>query len=65
MSSHDDQTDPGAPNYSTDTSPTDTRAPSRRFQPITQDDDDEESATESGTVRRNRPPAISTDTDYG
>ena len=58
---------------STDTSLTGTRSPSKRFEPITRDNDngDEEESSEtpgrSGTVRRKRPPAISTasSTNYG
>ena len=66
MSSDDESKRPTAHNASTDTSPADTQLPSRRFESITHDDD-EESMTTTGTVRRNRPPAISTtgSTIYG
>lgn len=69
----DDNTlpNPSAHIHSTAASPTDTRAQPRRFEPITQgrddDDDDEESTRMTGTVRRNRPLAISTSSgdNYG
>ena len=66
MSQASDSTGLGPSNVSTDVSPTDTRNPSRRFESITHDDD-EETATTTGTVRRNRPPAITTDSvqNYG
>ncbi|KAL9126162.1 MAG: hypothetical protein Q9217_004742 [Psora testacea] len=65
MSSKPDQPPPEKHKGSDDTdetSPTDTRAPTRRFEPITRDDDEEEveSPRPTGTVRRSRPPAIST-----
>lgn len=61
MSTKLDTSDPATEeNESNSTSPTNTRAPPRRFQPITHDEDDDRS-TGTGTVRRNRPPAISTD----
>lgn len=65
MSQNSNSPNPGLSNYSTDTSPTDTRAPQRRFTPITHDD--EESTTTRDTVRRNHPPAISTNVgpNYG
>ena len=55
-----------ANSHSTETSPTTTRASSRRFESITSDNDEERTGT-SGTIRRNRPPAISTSnsTQYG
>lgn len=66
MSSDDNQPKSAACNYSADTSPPDTRAPTRHSE-RTAHDDDQESTLTSGTVRRNRPPAISTGsrTDYG
>ena len=45
---------------STDTSPMDTRAPPARFESITRGDEEDASIT-TGTIRGNRPPAISTD----
>lgn len=53
-----------AHNHPTAASPTDTRTQPRRFEPITQDQGDDDGNGEStntpGTIRRNRPPAIST-----
>ncbi|KAI4170824.1 MAG: hypothetical protein LQ343_004713 [Gyalolechia ehrenbergii] len=43
------------------TSESESRGPPARFQPITQDDNEDE-AQRAGTTRRNRPPAISTST---
>lgn len=65
MSSDNDPPIPSASNYSSITSPTDARAPSRRFESITQDDETDESTRPGGTIRRKRPPVISTNTDYG
>lgn len=62
----DDNTSPNssALSYSTAASPTDTRTQPRRFEPITDDQGDDEGNGEStrtpGTVRRSRPLAIST-----
>lgn len=50
---------------SSDPSPSETRSPSRRYEPIIHNGDDEDSTTTTGTVRRNRPPAISTSSNYG
>ena len=51
-------------NYSMAASPTDTRIQPQPFEPITDDQSDDEGDGEStrtpGTVRRSRPPAIST-----
>lgn len=69
MSDDNKLPNPSAHNYSkAGTSPQDKP---RRFKPITHDRDDnnvnEESARTTGTVRRNRPPAISTSSggNYG
>lgn len=66
MSDDDNSPNPRASNRSSDTSPTDTRAEPRRFEPILPDNDDDYTTT-TGTVRRNRPPAISTSStpNYG
>ncbi len=66
MSENNNSPNLRASNRSSDTSPTDTPALPRRYEPILQDDDDE-STTTTGTVRRSRPPAISTGgaLDYG
>lgn len=66
MSQDGHSPNPGASENSPDPSPTDTRAPPRRFAPITRDED-EEGTTTTGTVRRNRPPTISVRTgkNYG
>ena len=69
----EDSTSPNsaAHNYSTASSPTDTGTQPRRFEPIIhgqeRDDGDEESTRMMGTIRRNRPPAISTNSgdNYG
>ena len=48
--------------------PTDTRTTPRRFEPITRDADDDEGTNATGTMRRNRPPHIATNTgnpNYG
>lgn len=62
MSDDNDFPNAGAHKHSTATSPTDIRP--RRFEPITSDqdhdDDGEESTRTTGTIRRKRPPAIST-----
>lgn len=64
MAPNKDASGPMPFNHSTDTSPTDTRAP-HRFESITRSGDDDASTT-TGTIRRNRPPAISTDAgNYG
>ena len=64
MSDHNTSPKFGARNYSTASSPTDSRIQPRRFEPIIHDQDDREGDQEStrapGTIRRNRPAAIST-----
>ena len=56
---------------STAASPSDTRSQPRRFEPITHDqgddDGDEDNTRVPGTIRRKRPPAISTSggSNYG
>ena len=64
MSDEDTSPNSSTHNYSTAASPTDTRTQPRRFEPITHDqgddDGDEESTRIPSTIRRNRPPAIST-----
>lgn len=53
------------PETSANTSPTDTRPAHPRYESITRENDREDSAP-AGTVRRNRPAAISTNTgNYG
>ncbi|KAL8994734.1 MAG: hypothetical protein Q9169_005373 [Polycauliona sp. 2 TL-2023] len=59
MSQNKDSTESSA-----DVSPVETRDQQTRFVSITQDDDGEE-AERTGTIRRNRPPAISTSTLSG
>lgn len=62
---------PDAHKDATPASPSDARTQPRRFEPITheqdEDDGDEESTRTTGTVRRNRPPAITTSSgdNYG
>lgn len=54
-----------SPETSTNTSPTDTPTAHLRYESITRENDQEDSAP-AGTVRRNRPAAISTITgNYG
>ena len=64
MSDHDTSPKLSAPNSSTAPSPSDSRIQPRRFEPITHDQGDREGDQEStrtpGTIRRNRPSAIST-----
>ncbi len=64
MSEENNSVDSTAHNDSTTDSATDTRTQPRRFEPITHDQDnddgEEESTRTTGTIRRNRPPAIST-----
>ncbi|KAL9638035.1 MAG: hypothetical protein Q9164_001829 [Protoblastenia rupestris] len=62
MPSNKDQNSPTADDGSGQTSPTETGTPSRRFEPILKDEEEEvESPRPIGTIRRNRPPAITTD----
>lgn len=64
MSDDSTSSNSSAHNHSMAASPTDTRTQPRRFEPITQDHGDDDGNGEStntpGTIRRNRPPAIST-----
>ena len=64
MSDHNTSSNSSARKYSTATSPIDTRTQLQRFEPITHDQDndnsEEESTKKPDTIRRNRPPAIST-----
>ena len=60
--SSDNNPIPGASSEdSSDTSPSESRAPPPRFQPITHVEEDE-NAERIGTIRKGRPPAISTST---
>ena len=62
MPSNKDQNSPTADDGSNQTSPTATGTPSRRFEPILKNEEEEvESPRPIGTIRRNRPPAITTD----